>query len=155
MDITRIGLPSTAIDVAARPPARSYCKVSPATASPVLPVNAEGTAARDSQQLSIVGNVNYIKEQLDNILVNFPPFFPPGSPQRMDLIKHVNEVREKIKQSAMTSEAKSSLSDQPLPENASDKDISNALDGIFRLLAQNNAASGAANQSGTVVDLRI
>lgn len=81
-------------------------------------------------QLNSLTSSNYVKEQIDNIMLSFPPYFPVGSPQRVDLIKGVKGVQDEIKSSPLPTEVKDTLAGQKLTDSATDKEISTALKGI-------------------------
>lgn len=81
----------------------------------------------------IIVSVNYIQKQLDMILTHYPPFFPPGTYQRLDLIKKIRAVQEGAGKSSLSNELKKTLSDKKLQDNVSDKDISSALNKLFEL----------------------
>ena len=73
---------------------------------------------------------NYIREQIHSLMFDFPPFFPAGSPQRLDLIKGIKAVQEEIKHSKLPAEVKEKLAGQKLEADSTDKEISTALKGI-------------------------
>ncbi len=77
--------------------------------------------------------INYFKEQIRAILTSFPPFFPAGSPQRIDLIKKVKGLEELVEKSSPKKSSDKTSSDNRLSEDASDKEISAALGQTFRL----------------------
>ena len=83
-----------------------------------------------TQQLNNLTSGNYIKQQIETIMNTFPPYFPAGSPQRVDLIKGVKGVQDEIKSSKLPTEVKDKLAGQKLTDAATDKEISIALKGI-------------------------
>ena len=82
------------------------------------------------QQLHSLTSSNYVKQQIQEIMTIFPPYFPAGSPQRIDLIKGVRGVQEEIQSSPLPTAVKEKLAGQKLTDAATDKEISTALKGI-------------------------
>jgi hypothetical protein len=102
--------------------------------------------------------ISYLKEQLDQLLTSYPPFFPVGSYQRADLIRGIRSLEEKIGKSATGENIKTLFSGKRLSENASDHEISVSLD---RLLAVKDKLTGRtaivkeAIKPGTLLDIKI
>ena len=65
----------------------------------VSPVTESATP--QVQPSAIAAGISYLKEQLDKILVNYPPFFPLGTYQRLDLIKKIKGIEEDIQKSSI------------------------------------------------------
>jgi hypothetical protein len=95
-------------------------------------VNTDHSASDASapQVLSSLTSSSYIKEQIDTIMYSFPPFFPVGSPQRLDLIAGIKGVQDEIKKSPLQAAMKEKLAGQNLTDAATDKEISTALAGV-------------------------
>ncbi len=97
------------------------------------PVSADSENAGGNQaehKLNSLTNTNFVKQQIQTILTSFPPYFPAGSPQRIDLIKGVKGVQEEIKNSGLPKEVKDKLAGQKLTDTATDKEIHTALKGV-------------------------
>ncbi len=108
--------------------------------------------------VSISSHINYIQQQLDALLDRYPPFFPAGAPQRIDLIKGFKWVQDKIENSIIPADFKKGLSDAKLSDNASDNDISNALNNLIQIkntINQNSTEDSNTQQPGVVVNTKI
>ncbi|MBI5634136.1 MAG: hypothetical protein HZA15_11750 [Nitrospirae bacterium] len=117
----------------------------------------ESPASQTSAKGLIV-SIDFIKQQLDNILVNYPPFFPLGTFQRLDLIKKVKGVEEQIAKSSVDDGLKKVFSGEKLSVDATDKDISVALDRLFQFrdtIAQDKAVAAEQVQPGTILDIKV
>jgi hypothetical protein len=157
MDINRINFSSILVDIP-RPPVRNEQTAYMADSSSAAPVNTGGTITPEAQMVSLLRNIDYIREQLEAILINYPPFFPPGSPQRIDLIKKIKGIQEEIGITSIPGEMKKRFSGQQLSQNASDKDITDALESLFRFrdsVVQSIFAVTDTKQPGKVVDIKI
>jgi hypothetical protein len=120
-------------------------------------VTTEINPPRVSPQ-GISAMINYIQEQLKSLLESYPPFFPAGSPQRIDLIKKVKGLEEQIGHSSVDTHLKKALAENPLPEQATDQDISAALDRLFSLrdrLQKKSPVSGTPVKPGTILNLKV
>lgn len=82
---------------------------------------------------TLVNHINYIKEQLDKILVDFPPFFPPGTFQRADLIEGIRNIQDEVENSSVPTDMKGDISSERLADKATDEEISAALDKLFSI----------------------
>jgi hypothetical protein len=94
---------------------------------------ADSASSGDKQtpkQLDSLTNVNYVKQQIETIMFSFPPYFPAGTPQRIDLIKGVKSVQDEIESSPLPAEVKEKLAGQKLTDDSTDKEISTALEGV-------------------------
>jgi hypothetical protein len=69
--------------------------------SPSASVSRNAPRTTVVQATTLVNHIDYLKEQLDKILVDFPPFFPPGSYQRVDLIKGIRNIQEGAEKSSV------------------------------------------------------
>jgi hypothetical protein len=113
------------------------------------PVSSGGN--HTPRQLRSLTNVNYVKEQIETILFSFPPYFPAGSPQRIDLIQGVKGVQDEIKKSPLPSDVKEKLAGPELTDESTDKDISTALEGVKQYTeGLSPAPSQSTNKSQTV-----
>jgi hypothetical protein len=133
----------------------------PEPSAPVLPSSSAATKDVPSpviQSQSLLNRINYAKEQLDKILVNFPPFFPPGSYQRIELIKGIRGIEDEVEKSSVQSAMKMEISSQKLSENATDSDISASLDRLFSLrdeLSKGIPMTAESPQPGSLVNIKI
>ena len=94
----------------------------------------------------IAVGINYLKDTLDTLLTSFPTFFPAGSPQRVDLIKKIQSLEEQIGMSSADNNLKKTITENKLPDKASDQDISASLD---RLIDFRDAVKQAEPQHST------
>jgi hypothetical protein len=85
------------------------------------------------QAQGITSFIDSIQEQLDLILVHYPPFFPIGTYQRLDLIQKIKGIQEEVERSSIDEGLKKTFSAAALKDDATDKDISLALDKLFGL----------------------
>jgi len=160
MEITNVSIQTNQIDTS-RPPAKSEGLFDVSGKS--FPAQASGqspTISPEGQMLSISSNIDYIQQNLNAVLVNYPPFFPAGHPQRIDLIKGLKGIQEKIEKSAIPADAKKGLVGTKLSDNASDSDISIALNSLIHIrdtFMQNsdNMEASQTKQPGTVVNIKI
>lgn len=97
------------------------------SASPVKGVSPE---ARIS---SIIASIEYIQEQLDAILVHYPPFFPLGKFQRANLIKKIQGIHDQVEKSSLSSDIKRNIKNRKVSEKANDNEIGTALQGLINL----------------------
>ena len=108
--------------------------------------------------LSISSHISHIKTKLDAMDIVFPPFFPIARPTRIDLIEKIKGVQEDMEKLKLPAEVKKELQDTKLDNDATDKDIGIALDGLFKVndtfLKKSVAASGK-NQRGIAVDVKV
>lgn len=123
------------------------------------PVSSQSSITTpQGQMVSISSHINYIQQQLDALLDRYPPFFPAGAPQRIDLIKGFKWVQDKIENSIIPADFKKGLSDAKLSDNASDNDISNALNNLIQIkntINQNSTEDSNTQQPGVVVNTKI
>ena len=133
----------------------------PEASAPVLPgssASANDTRSPVIQAQTLLGRIDYIKDQLDKILVDFPPFFPAGSYQRIELIKAIRGIQDEVEKSSVQSEVKKEISSVKLSENATDSEISAALDQLFSFrdeLSKTTPVTAERPQPGTLVSIKI
>ncbi len=128
------------------------------TATPRLSASTDTRQSPDIQAQALSTRINYVKEQLDKILVEFPPFFPAGSYQRMDLIKGIRRIQDQVEKSSIQSELKEEIALSKLSDNASDSDISFALDQLLNLkdeLLKSFPRGDESPQPGTLVSIKV
>jgi hypothetical protein len=133
--------------------------LSPESSALVLSSSSASTNATQSpgiQSKALLSRINYMKDQLDKILVSFPPFFPAGSYQRIDLIKAIRGIQDEVESSSVQSDLKKEITSQKLSENATDKDISAALDKLLSLkdeLSSSVPKTAESPQPGILVSI--
>ena len=139
----------------AQGPARSESKSGP-------PIDTAGHASKGVPHgvgaQSVVGRINYMKQQLDEILVSYPPFFPAGSPQRPDLIRKIRGIQDDIGTlSGTEGKAVTDMNAKKLPEHATDKDISRAIEDLLRSAKEigRNVPLPVKSQPGTLLHIKI
>ncbi|MDA8239461.1 MAG: hypothetical protein M0Z67_03710 [Nitrospiraceae bacterium] len=123
---------------------------------PDVPIVSSG-ASKAPQVAGLTAGIDYTKEQLDTILVSYPPFFPLGTYQRLDLIRQVQGLQDEVHKSSIDTDLKKSIAGSKLSEHATDQEISAALDGLFGLrknLAGDKSASGKT-QPGAILDIKV
>lgn len=77
---------------------------------------------------AIVAGVGFLKDQLNELLTSYPPFFPVGSYQRSDLIKKISTLEEKIGKSTVDESIRKMFDREKLSSTATDTEISASLD---------------------------
>jgi hypothetical protein len=114
---------------------------------------ASSGSGQTTQQLNSLTNANFIKDQIETIMFSFPPFFPAGSPQRLDLITGVREVQYEIKNSSLPTEVKDKLAGQELTAASTDKEISNALKGVQQYTEGYSSTPSQSTESSQTVNI--
>src|SRR5208283_1765937 len=108
---------------------------------------------------SILQGINYIKNQLKDLLDSYPPFFPAGHPQRPALIKRIRGLQENIKTSTIDNNTKKTVSTvNTLPPNATDTEVSKALDNLYKLgdtLNNNQQLSTGPAKPGSLLSIKV
>lgn len=116
-------------------------------------VKSPGTTAQDAP-----AHIDYFKAQLDSLLTHYPPFFPAGSYQRIDLIKKIKGIQEEIERSSLDSNLKKMSAGRKLDNDSSDAEISAAIDNISKLrdtLTENNPAAADLSKPGSILNMLI
>jgi len=106
----------------------------------------------------IVTNINYLEEQIKTLLYSYPPLFPAGSPQRLDLIKKIKGLEQQIGNSSSDVQIKKTFTENLLPAQATDKEISDALDKLtaFRdKLQEQGQVSDGPVEPGTIISRKV
>ncbi|MBA4394384.1 MAG: hypothetical protein C0407_12605 [Desulfobacca sp.] len=119
--------------------------------------NQEPTQKPMAQMISISSSIDYVYHQLQSILTSFPPYFPAGSSERVDLIKGLKGLQEKIEGTPFPTVMKKAAAGPKLTSQATDMEISAALKNLTRFkefTLMNNTASGT-KKPGTVLNLKI
>jgi len=134
----------------------------PSEPSPRVPTGspASSRAAQlpEVEAQALVSRIDYVKDQLEKILVDFPPFFPPGTYQRLDLIKGIRNIQDDIEKSSLAGSLKKEPASEKLTEEATDRDITAALDELtsFREeVAQKLPEQVASLNPGSMVSIRV
>jgi len=113
---------------------------------------------REPQVMTSLTSTNYIKEQLNTIMYSFPPFFPLGSPQRLDLITGIKGVQEEIGKSSLPSELKEKLTANKLTDKSTDREVSAALADLQQYketIKPKRAQTVDRVQRGIIVNVKI
>jgi hypothetical protein len=121
--------------------------------------SSSGSDELVSQTLSKLFDKNYIKDQIEQIMYGFPPFFPVGSPQRFDLIQGVKGVQEEIQNNTeLPGDVKDQLTGRQLTDDSTDKEISAALEGVLQYTegySPDSAQSAGGDQQTGIVNIQI
>lgn len=145
---------------AAQPENKNSEMIESRKASPSAQINAGSASpgARTAQIQGLVASIDRIKENLNALLINYPPFFPIGKYQRIDLIKKIKGIQEEIEKSSLHNDLKKSLSNTRLQDNESDNDISSALDSLFDLrnkLVKKESVSADTSKTGQILNIKV
>jgi hypothetical protein len=119
----------------------------------VLADSAYSDGNQPQQQVNSLTDSSFVKHQIQDIITSFPPYFPAGSPQRIDLIKGVKGVQEEIKSSHLPTEVKDKLAGQKLTDAATDKEISTALKGIQQYTEDHSAGPSRSTKKDQAVKI--
>jgi hypothetical protein len=112
--------------------------------------------APEALMLGIKERVNALQEKLDLNLVQYPPFFPIATYQRMDLIGEIRNIQVDIEKSSLSSGIKQSISGNKLKDDATDDQIADVLDKVLALrdtLKQKLTVSLKDIQPGVILKL--
>ena len=130
---------------------------------PCLNMPGVSTSSREGrtpqvQAQGITAYIDSIQEQLDLILVHYPPFFPIGTYQRLDLIEKIRGVQEEVERSSIDESVKQTFCSQTLKDDATDEDINEALDKLFGLrdtLMKDRSVSPHKGHPGSILNIRV
>jgi hypothetical protein len=117
----------------------------------------EGRTAQ-FQAHGITTYIDSIQEHLDLILVHYPPFFPIGTYQRLDLIEKIRGIQEEVERSSIDESVKQTFSSEILKDDATDKDIYVALDKLFGLrdtLMKDRSVSPHKAHPGSILNIKV
>ena len=120
---------------------------------PAVFVDSANPGGQAPQQHNRLTSSNYVKQQIETIMTTFPPYFPAGSPQRIDLIKGVSGVQDEIKSSPLPTEVKNKLAGQQLTDAATDKEISTALKGIQQYTENHSPQPSQSTKNSQPVEI--
>ena len=108
---------------------------------------------------AILQGINYIQNQLKDLMYSDPPFFPAGHPQRPALIKRIRGLQDNIKMSTIDNNTKKIVSaGNTLPSNATDTEVSSALDSLYKLgdtLNNNQQLAAEPAKSGSLLNIKV
>jgi len=117
-----------------------------------------GSSTPQVQAQGITSYIDSIQEQLDLALVHYPPFFPIGTYQRLDLIEKIRGIQEEIERSSIDESVKKTFSAETLKDDATDEDIYVALDKLFGLrdtLMKDRSVSPHKAHPGSILNLKV
>jgi len=123
-----------------------------------VPAALSSTEADPSSQANaIIQGINYIADQIKDYMYSDPPFFPAGHPQRTDMIKQIKLVGDTIKNSSVDPLLKQMAPDKGLAEHSGDKEISAALDRLFKVkdaLVHDKTIPSGHTKPGTILNVQ-
>lgn len=115
------------------------------------------SAAADAP--AILQGISYIQNQLKDLVDSYPPFFPVGHPQRPALIKRIRDLQDSIKTSPLDTNSKQMVSSgNKLSPNATDKEVSKALDNLYKIsdiLNNDQQLSATPAQPGSLLNIKV
>jgi hypothetical protein len=117
-----------------------------------------GSRTPQVEAQGITAYIDSIQEQLDLILVHYPPFFPIGTYQRLDLIEKIRGIQEEVEKSSIDESVKQTFSSETLKDNATDEEIYVALDRLFRLrdaLMKDRSVSPHTAHPGSILNIKV
>jgi len=106
---------------------------------------------------ALINNLQKDLESDPNVVL-YPPFFPIASYQRLDLIKKIGGIEEKIHRSSLDESLKSAFSSNALKDSATDTEISEAIGKLFAFRDQwmeSSQASPAEIQPGSILSVEV
>lgn len=112
--------------------------------------------APEALMLGIAERVNSLQEKLDLNLVQYPPFFPIATYQRMDLIGEIRNIQVDVEKLSLSPEIKQDISGAKLEDDATDDQIAHVLDKVLALrdsLKQKLTVSSKDIQPGVILKL--
>lgn len=161
MNINSIQAP-VGLQNAARPENKNSTAIESRAGSPSVQINAgvisPGNGTAHVQKQGVTEANNMAEKKLDALMINYPPFFPIGKYQRIDLIKKIKGVQEEVEKSSLHNDLKKTLIHTRLQDNASDKDIASAMDNLFELrnkLARKESAPADTSKTGTILNIKV
>ena len=108
---------------------------------------------------AILQGIKYIQNQLTDLVYSDPPFFPVGHPQRPALIKRIRDLQDSIKTSHLDTNSKQMVaSGNTLSPNATDKEVSKALDNLYKIsdtLNNDQQLSAPPAQPGSLLNIKV
>jgi len=158
MEISNVIMQASQIETSSQPAKGENTPEVSGQSSSAPTSGQSSTITPQGQMLSISSNIDFIQKQLDALMDNYPPFFPAGAPQRIDLIKGFQWVQKKIENSTIPADIKEGLSNTKLSDNASDSDIMAALHDLTRInnsIKQKSPDGAAPIQKGIVISTKI
>ncbi|HET6514374.1 MAG TPA: hypothetical protein VFG09_04380 [Thermodesulfovibrionales bacterium] len=129
-----------------------------AEAKSVSPDTSVSARPSDLPAQNVLAHIDYFKEQLDAILTQYPPFFPPGSYQRIDLIKKIRGLQDEVGKSSLPADIKKAVGGQKLADDATDGEIGAAIQGLLNVsnkASQKISAVKDAARQGSILNTRV
>jgi hypothetical protein len=120
------------------------------------PVPMPAMDSRQAQAQGIRERVNALQNKWDLNHVQYPPFFPIATFQRVDLIGEVRSIQQDVERSSLNSELKQAVAGEKLKDDATDRQIANVLDKIRSLrdtLSRELAVSKKDIRPGAILKL--
>lgn len=114
--------------------------------------------SNDAMLLGLTERVNSLQKKLDLTLVQYPPFFPIATYQRMDLVDEVRSIQVDVERSSLSSALKQAISGRKLPDDATDAQIQDVLDKVLMLrdsLSRNLTVSKENVRPGSILKLEV
>ncbi len=102
--------------------------------------------------------VDYVQQQLQTLLTSYPPWFPAGTYQNVDLIKKAKGPGDQTSDSSADDNLKKASSETKLPEQASDDKITatpTGLSGQGDAVKQISSASADSVKPGTILNVKV
>jgi len=117
-----------------------------------------GTESYQAQVQVSTERVNSLQSKWDLNQVQYPPFFPIATYQRINLIGEVKGIQQDIERSSLSPELKQAIAGEKLTGDATDKQLANVLDKILSLrdtLSRELAVSKKDVQPGSILKLEV
>jgi hypothetical protein len=133
-------------------------RTTPCLDTPGASTSSTGGRTPQVQAQRITAYIDSIQEQLDLILVHYPPFFPIGTYQRLDLIEKIRGIQEEVEMSSIDESVKQTFGSETLKDDATDEDINVALDKLFGLrdnLMKDRSVSPHKAHPGSILNIKV
>jgi len=119
-------------------------------------VKPDSALAESVRVASLIGDLQRDLEA-DPTVVFDPPFFPIATYQRLELIQKVRNTEEEVDNSSLNQGMKEAISGSHLRDEATDREISAALGGLFAFrdrLTERGPASLEEMQPGSILEIK-
>ena len=129
---------------------------SSASVKPALPEEAgiDHSQSGKAQLQGVVARIDYMKQELDQILVDYPPFFPAGSPQRIDWIDKIKKTQEDA-ETGGAGNTGTGVKIQKLTNGATDGEISAAIEGLTKFRNDTGKNAQLTPAPGTLLTIKV
>ncbi|MGD0884130.1 MAG: hypothetical protein ABSA46_04500 [Thermodesulfovibrionales bacterium] len=123
--------------------------------------SSEVTSVLKTPQAStqgITAGVDYVQQQLQALLTSYPPWFPAGTYQNVNLITKGKAPEDQTSDASPDDNLKKTSSETKLPEQASDDKISAAptgQSGLGDAVKQISSASADSVKPGTILNVKV